>query len=98
VVSSFEAPVLEHLAALAPAWSRWLNADDLAPDTIRRALDLGCRGVSVEWRALDARSVEGAGAAGLEVAAWTVRRRPTARRLERLGVVALCLEGPALDG
>lgn len=98
VVSSFEAPVLAHLAALAPTWPRWLNADDLAPDTVRRAVDLGCRGVSVEWRALDGRSIGRAVAAGLEVAAWTVRRRPTARRLARLGVVALCVEGPALDG
>jgi glycerophosphoryl diester phosphodiesterase len=36
--------------------------------------------------------------AGLEVAAWTVRRRATYRRLERLGVVAICAEAAALDG
>jgi glycerophosphoryl diester phosphodiesterase len=39
-----------------------------------------------------------AAAAGLDVAAWTVRRRSTAARLERLGVVALCVEAAALDG
>jgi glycerophosphoryl diester phosphodiesterase len=39
-----------------------------------------------------------AAAAGLEVAAWTVRRRPTYERLARLGVVAICVEGAALDG
>jgi glycerophosphoryl diester phosphodiesterase len=37
-------------------------------------------------------------AGGLEVAAWTVRRRATATRLEKLGVVALCVEAAALDG
>jgi glycerophosphoryl diester phosphodiesterase len=37
-------------------------------------------------------------AAGLEVATWTVRRRPTYRRLERLGVAAICVEAAALDG
>jgi glycerophosphoryl diester phosphodiesterase len=37
-------------------------------------------------------------AADLDVAAWTVRRRPTARRLDRLGVAAICVEAAALDG
>ena len=36
--------------------------------------------------------------AELEVAAWTVRRRATYARLERLGVVAICVEAAALDG
>ena len=36
--------------------------------------------------------------AGLEIAARTVRRRPTFVRLERLGVVAVCAEAAALDG
>ena len=61
------------------------------------AVAFGCRGVSVEWRALSA-SIGLATAAGLEVAAWTVRRRPTFDRLARLGVAAICVEGPALDG
>jgi hypothetical protein len=37
-------------------------------------------------------------AAGLDLATWTVRRRPTYRRLERFGVVAICAEAAALDG
>jgi hypothetical protein len=36
-------------------------------------------------------------AAGLDLAAWTVRRRPTFERLAKLGVVAICVEGAALD-
>ena len=43
-------------------------------------------------------SLARARAAGLEVAAWTVRRRATAERLARLGVVATCVEAAALDG
>ena len=98
VVSSFEPAALERIAGLAPAWPRWLNADDLEPATLAAATELGCTGVAVDWRAIDGASVRGARAAGLEVAAWTVRRRSTAARLDRLGVVAICVEAAALDG
>jgi hypothetical protein len=37
-------------------------------------------------------------AAGLDLIGWTVRRRPTYRRLEQLGAFAICAEGLALDG
>lgn len=98
VVSSFEPATLERMAGLAPGWTRWLNADDASEATIRTARELGCRAIAVEWRALRPGTVGRAQAAGLEVAAWTVRRRPTFSRLERLGVVAICAEAAALDG
>ncbi len=98
VVSSFEPPTLERIAGLAPTWPRWLNAHDASSATIAIAVELGCRGISVEWPALDAAAVARARAADLDVAAWTVRRRPTFGRLERLGVVAICVEARALDG
>lgn len=98
VVSSFEPGTLERIAGLAPTWPRWLNADDASPATIAIAVELGCRGISVEWPALDAAAIARARAADLEVAAFTVRRRPTFERLERLGVVAICVEAAALDG
>ena len=98
VVSSFEPTTLERVGRLAPAWPRWLNAVDLSAATLGIALGLECRGVSVEWRAIDGASMARARDAGLDVAAWTVRRRPTYRRLERLGVVAICAEATALDG
>lgn len=97
VVSSFDRGALEHVARRAPAWRRWLNTPTLGPTEIALAIDLGCRGVSVEWHALVVRRIEEAQTAGLEVAAWTVRRRPTFDRLARLGVVAVCVEGRALD-
>jgi glycerophosphoryl diester phosphodiesterase len=98
VVSSFEAATLERVGRLAPGWPRWLNAEDLSPRTIELATRIECRGISAEWRSIDERSMARAGAAGLDVAAWTVRRRPTYARMERLGVVAICAEANALDG
>ena len=83
---------------LRPAWPLWLNTHDPDAATVAEALALGCRGLAVDWRALDRRSVERATAAGLEVVAYTVRRRATFDRLARLGVVAVCVEAAALDG
>jgi glycerophosphoryl diester phosphodiesterase len=98
VVSSFEPMTLERVAGLAPAWPRWLNAHDLTAVTISRAAELECQAVSVDFHAIDAGSVAAARRAGLEVAAWTVRRRTTYGRLQRLGVIAACVEAAALDG
>jgi glycerophosphoryl diester phosphodiesterase len=98
VVSSFTAETLERVGRLAPSWPRWLNSHDLSPATVALAAGMECRGIAAEWHAIDARSVARARDAGLDVAAWTVRRRPTYARLERLGVVAICAEGRALDG
>jgi glycerophosphoryl diester phosphodiesterase len=98
VVSSFEPAALERIGGLAPLWPRWLNAVDAEPATIARAVELGCRGMSVEWHAVDPAAVGRARNAGLELAAWTVRRRPTFARLARIGVAAVCVEASALDG
>ena len=98
VVSSFEVTTLERVGRLAPAWPRWLNAWDLSAETIEQAVRSGCRAISVEWRAIDEGSAARVRAAGLELAAFTVRGRSTFRRLERLGVVAICAEAAALDG
>lgn len=98
VVSSFEPDTLAWLGEERPGWARWLNAVDLAPATIALAVELGCLGISADWRAIDARSAGLVRAAGLELAAWTVRRRSTAARLDELGVAAICVEAAALDG
>ncbi len=96
VVSSFELPALETMARLAPSWPRWLNAGVLGPESVRVALELGCRGISAEWHSIEERSIVTAREQGLEVAAWTIRRRSTFERLARLGVAAVCVEGAAL--
>jgi glycerophosphoryl diester phosphodiesterase len=98
VVSSFEVATLDRVGRLVPSWPRWLNAMDLSAASISMALELGCAGIAADWRTIDERSIAAASAAELEVAAWTVRRRSTFRRLERLGVVAVCVEASALDG
>ena len=98
VVSSFKPDTLERVAGLVPAWPRWLNARDLEPATIVVATELECRAISVEWHAIEPASLARARAAGLEVAAWTVRRRDTAARLARLGIIAISAEAAALDG
>jgi len=98
VVSSFDPVALRRMAGWAPTWALWLNVTNADPATIELATSIGCRGMAIEWHALDAGSVARCGDANLEVAAWTVRRRPTFRRLERLGVTAVCVEAAALDG
>jgi glycerophosphoryl diester phosphodiesterase len=97
-VSSFHAPILAWLAAQRPTWVRWLNAYDLSPRAIELATSLGCSAISAEWHSIDAEGMARAGAAGLEVAAWTVREPDDYRRLEALGVSAVCVEAAALDG
>jgi glycerophosphoryl diester phosphodiesterase len=98
VISSFEPATLADIAILLPGWPRWLNVDEVESGTVPLALELGCRGIAVEWRAITPAVVRQAHGKGLEVAAFTVRRRSTLIRLERLGVSAICVEGAALDG
>ena len=84
------------MRALLPGWRRWLNAEDLGPATLSLALGLGCSGVSVLWGGITTAAFRRASDAGLDVAAWTVRRSATVERLGRLGVVACCVEGEVL--
>jgi glycerophosphoryl diester phosphodiesterase len=98
VVSSFDHRILRWLADQRPTWPRWLNAHDLSPTTIERALELGCAAISVEWHGIDAEALARAREAGVGFAAWTVRDEATYRRLEDLGAIAICAESVALDG
>lgn len=98
VVSAFETDTLERVAGLAPAWPRWLNTSVLDAATVTAAVALGCRGIAAQWDAIDAGSAGLVRAAGLDLAAWTVTDRITFDGLARLGVMAMCVEGEALDG
>lgn len=98
VVSSFEPRALRALADMAPGWPRWLNVVALSGAVIAAAMDLGCAGISAEWHAVTPAGAGLCRGAGLDLAAWTVRRRPTFDRLARLGLVAVCVEAAALDG
>lgn len=98
VISSFQADTLERVGALAPSWPRWLNSWDLSPKTVQKAAALECQAIAVDYHVIDERSFAAVRSADLELAAWTVRRRSTFGRLERLGVIAACVEAAALDG
>ncbi len=98
VVSSFETATLERVAGLVPSWPRWLCTTVLAPEEIDVAVELGCSGIVAGWQSIDAGSMADARRAGIDVMAWTVRRRSTFDRLARLGVRAACVEAAALDG
>ena len=98
IVSSFEDRALRAVRAERPGWGRWLNTRDLEPATVDRAVGLGCVGIAAAWRSIDARSAALVRSAGLDLAAYTVRRRATFDRLSRLGIVAVCVEAAALDG
>ena len=96
--SSFDPAILHWLDEQRPTWPRWLNASDLSPATIALATSLGCSAISANWHAIDEAGMARAAEAGLQVAAWTVREADDYRRLEALGVTAVCVEGDALDG
>ena len=98
VISSFQPTTLAAMGDRLPGWRRWLTTWNLAPAAINLALELGLEGASVHWSGLTPGSIGAARAAGLELMAWTVRRRITFNRLADLGVVACCVEGAALDG
>src|SRR3989304_7509025 len=53
VVSSFEAETLRWVGLRRPVWPRWLNAEDLSERTVDLAVRAGCRGLSVDWQAVD---------------------------------------------
>ena len=99
IISAFEAESLHEAAELLPGWARWLNVE--AADDLYRAIATarapGCAAISAEWQLITPRSARAIQDAGLQLAAWTVRRRQTVERLARLGVIAVCVEGSPLD-
>src|SRR3954468_10338525 len=77
IVSSFHPDVLAWVGSARPSWPRWGNAMDLSAATVAIAMELGLQGIAADWHGIDEPGVERATAAGLEVAAWTVRARST---------------------
>jgi glycerophosphoryl diester phosphodiesterase len=98
VISAFDEAALVRIGRLAPSWPRWLNSEPLDATVIERATALACVGIATWWESIDAETMELARAAGLEIAAYTVRDRTTFDRLANLGVSAVCVEDEALDG
>ena len=96
VVSSFQPRILESLAKLMPGWPRWLNVESLDDRGISLARSIGCQAVAADFRSIDERSARRMAEEGLGLVAWPVRRRATLARMERLGLLAACVEGAAL--
>ena len=96
VISSFDHAALATVRGLAPAWPCWLNSAWVSDRAIRAAAALGCTGIAAEWHRIDATRAARVAAAGLDLAAWTVRDAGARDRLARVGVVAACVEGAAL--
>ena len=96
VVSSFRDEILEALAAIAPGWPTWLIDHRLDRAVVERAHSVGCRGIAAEWPALDRSAVDLALSVGLELATWTVADPQTLGAIADLGLVAICVDPPAL--
>jgi glycerophosphoryl diester phosphodiesterase len=98
VISSFDRAALATVRSLEPGWPCWLNTTWLSERAIRAAVSLGCAGIAAEWHRIDVARAARVHAAGLDLAAWTVRDAQTRDRLAALGVAAACVEGDALPG
>ena len=98
VISSFSEAALVRIGRLAPSWPRWLNSHTLESSVMELAGRLGCVGVCAQWESVDQEAMDRATAAGLTIAAYTVRDQATFDRLANLGVAAVCVEAEALDG
>ena len=96
VLSSFDRTALAAVRRSEPAWPCWLNTAWLSDRAIGAAAELGCAGIAAEWHRIDARRAERVRAAGMDLAAWTVRDPDVRDRLAGLGVTAACVEGAAL--
>jgi hypothetical protein len=97
VVSSYLPDALVAFTRWLPGWPRWLISDWLDDGVLERATSLACHGIAAQWRSITPGTARQVRRAGLDLAAFTVRREATVRRLERLGVRAVCVEGRPLD-
>jgi glycerophosphoryl diester phosphodiesterase len=94
VVSSFHPAVLRRVEERAPSWPRWLNAETAAE--AEQANALGCVGLSVSMELLNDANINRWRAAGLEVAAWTIRDVQGAEWASDPRLTALCVEGEGI--
>jgi glycerophosphoryl diester phosphodiesterase len=98
IVSAFDPDALRIAASLLPGWRRWLNVHELDDAAIATARDLGCAAIASEYHRITRTMAAAVHAAGMELAAFTVRSHSPLERLDRLGVIAACVEGSVLDG
>jgi myo-inositol-1(or 4)-monophosphatase/deoxyribonuclease-2 len=94
VLSSFHPAVLRRVEERIPTWPRWVNAETVADAD--QAIALGCVGLSVSMELLNDANINRWCAAGLEVAAWTVRDVKGAAWASDSRLTALCVEGEGI--
>jgi glycerophosphoryl diester phosphodiesterase len=92
VISSFRPEILRTVRDAAPTWPCWLIHRGFDAEVLRTAVALGCRGLAIEWPALDPAGVDAVRRAGLQLATWTVEDRSTLHSIGRLGVDAICID------
>ena len=91
VLSSFHPAVLRRVEERVPTWPRWVNAETVAEAD--QATALGCVGLSASMELLNDANINRWRAAGLEIAAWTVRDGQGAEWASDPRLTALCVEG-----
>lgn len=94
--SSFDEEVLRKIQERAPEWPLWLNVEQVTPSLLDQAFALGVSGLSIEKGLLATNLAREVTAAGLELAAWTLRSRADREHLAHPGLSAACVEGEAL--
>lgn len=86
LLSSFSGEALEAARDAVPALPRAFLFDRIDPDTLSRAVALGCVALDAKHTLLTADLVEHARKASLHVLAWTVNEPARAQELRALGV------------
>jgi len=95
-VSSFQPATVGAVTRAGPEWRCWLITRRLDATVIGQALAAGCVGIAARWPALGPLGRRLAGAAGLELATWTVEDPAVLARVMGLGLAAVCVDPPAL--
>jgi glycerophosphoryl diester phosphodiesterase len=94
MVISFDASALARLRRIDPAIMMGFLVEDIGPDSIQAALDLGVRQLCPEFSALDGKFVEQAHRADLPVVAWTVNGAEEMRAMIAAGVDGIMTDFP----
>ena len=94
VISSFDSDALRAVQRLAPAWSRWLNAETFEEAAAATALEVS--GIAVAMEMLSDEALDTWHATGLEVAAWTLKGAEGASWAGDARLVAICAEGAGI--
>ena len=89
LLSSFSTLALRAAGLAAPHLPRALLLDELTPDWLDQATELGCAGVVMDHELIDAHVVGQLHEAGLFVLSYTVNEASLAQRLARWGVDGL---------